>query len=130
MTKNKLGNRLTSLECRTIKDNRKEHHCCYVPALIEESDAQAVQARLGTPEYATYNIMVFRRLGKGFEFKIYDQALIEMIDHGMISHADDFKYVNGGLTLDEMGLMWRGFNQRLHMLEEWRAYLKQNGGLI
>lgn len=122
MPNNKINNRLAKLEERSAAKVGRQHDVVYIPALTEETDEQAVQKRLSIPEYASYSIIVFRRLGKGFECKTYDQDFSHTIEHHV--WPDQSVYIESkNMNSGDYEILFRYFDRELCGLEGRDLYI-------
>ena len=122
MPSNKIQSRLTKLEEHAAAvDNSHQENSVLIPALAEETDKQAVQIRLGTPKYTHYTIMVFRRSGGGFEYKMYDETLSHITEHCVLPKPSEF-VADKNMTVGEYEILSRYFDNTLRRLEGVDSY--------
>lgn len=115
MKKDKIRTKLSRLE-QVLENNKYNDHFVLIPALPSETDEEAVRARIVRPESSDYNITVLRRLEAGFDFKVYDHTLKQIISHSIYTTLD-MHDETGSLSKEEMRILLEYFNRLLCNIE-------------
>ena len=116
MKKDKIRAKLSKLE-QALENKKYNDHFVFIPALSSETDEEAVRARIGHQQHTDYyTIYVFRRLGAGLKFTIYDQTMQRIIRTDI--HDDITVYeASSELSKEEVGILLSYFNRELYKIE-------------